>query len=386
MTNLTASLLELVNFTFNPYAILSYLAFVTNSVVIYLIISKGSKDTINRWFIFTVLVLLPWSLSETLSRLSATSTAAGFWETVGIIGWVFVSPLFLGFTLAYIGKDNVLSKFSTLSLLFLPAVFFLFLGWTTDLINVNTPSGYHRVFWGWESPTAPLFWLVIAWLDFLFVISIGLLIRYWLRLKDKKRRTQTALVIFGVLVPVVGGSITNGLLPILHIQIFQAAVMLTTIMSITITYAMIRYKLFVINPATAVINIVDTMHEILIVFNLDGIIEFANPAVRDVLGYEKEDLVGFHLNKLFKKNWQLFAEKYLKVLYEGKTITGAELDLITADGTKKPVNFSASVLKDSSGAIYGVVGVATDISKIRDLFTDITAERNKLNTTIEYIA
>ncbi|MDP2720742.1 MAG: PAS domain S-box protein [bacterium] len=386
MTNLTASLLELVNFTFNPYALLSYLAFVTNSVVIYLIISKGSKDTINRWFIFTVLALLPWSLSETLSRLSVTTTAAGFWETVGIIGWVFVSPLFLSFTLAYIGKDNVLSKFSTLALLFLPAVFFLFLGWTTDLVNVNTPSSYHRVFWGWESPTAPLFWLAIAWLDFLFVISIGLLARYWLRLKNKKRRTQTALIIFGVLVPVVGGSITNGLLPILHIQIFQAAVMLTTVMSITITYAMIRYKLFVINPATAVINIVDTMHEILIVFNLDGIIEFVNPAVKDVLGYEKEDLVGSHLNRLFKGNWQLFSEKYLKTLYEGQTITGAELDLIAADGTKKPVNFSASVLKDSNGVIYGVVGVATDISKIRALFTDITAERNKLNTTIESIA
>jgi len=386
MISFTAQPSVIFEFIFNPYAILSYLAFVTNSVVIYLIVSKGLQVSANRWFVMTVLAILPWSLSETLSRISGSPTAAAFWETTGVIGWIFVSPLFLSFTLAYIGKEKFLSRLSTQILLFGPAVLFLFLGWATDLISNTNPGVYQKVSWGWDSSAAPLFWLPLAWLDILFIISLGLLFLYWKNLKETARRKQTMLIFIGVLIPVVGGSVTNGLFQILNIEFIGLAVVLTTVMSITVTYAIIKYKLFVFNPATIATNIVETMNEILLVLNPNHTIEFVNSAVENTLGYKKKDIIGLSFKKLLKGDWEEFYNNVIKLVYENKTISGVDLELISSSRDEIPVSFSASPLKDPKGGILGVVCVATDIRKIRDLFIDVTAERNKLTTTIESIA
>jgi two-component system phosphate regulon sensor histidine kinase PhoR len=386
MTTFTAQPSILFDFIFNPYALLSYLAFATNSVVIYMIASRGLQVSANRWFVLTVMAIIPWSISETLSRFSANPAAASFWESLGVIGWVFVSPIFLTFTLAYIGKEKFLSRLSSQFLIFGPAIVFLFLGWTTDLVTNNVASEYYRVPWGWQSPSAPFFWLVLAWLDILFITSLGLLFRHWQKLKDATRRKQTLLISSGVAVPVIGGSITNGLLPIIGVEVFPAAVVLTTVMSMTVTYAIIKYKLFVFNPATIASNIVETMSEILLVFNPSNTIEFVNNAVEKTLGYKRNYLVGQHFKNLLEGDWDYFYNKILKPVYAGETVSGVEVELLSATGEKIPVNFSASPLRDKEGGAFGVVAVATDIRKIRDLFADITAERNKLTTTIESIA
>ena len=386
MISFTAQPALLFDFVFNPYALLSYLAFATNSVVIYLIASHGLQVSANRWFALTVLSIIPWSLSETLSRFSANTTAAAFWETTGVIGWVFVSPLFLSFTLAYIGKEKLLSRLSTQFILFGPAVLFLFLGWATDLISNTSPRVYQRVAWGWDSPAAPLFWLPLVWLDILFIISLGLLFRYWRNLKESARRKQTMLIFIGVLIPVVGGSVTNGLFQVLGIEFIGLAVMLTTAMSLTVTYAIIKYKLFVFNPATIASNIIETMNEILLVLNPSNTIEFVNDAVEKALGYKKNYLIGQHFKDLLSGDWDYFYDRILKPVYAGETVSGIEVELLASSGEKIPVNFSASPLRDKEGGTFGVVAVATDIRKIRDLFADITAERNKLTTTIQSIA
>jgi len=376
----------LFDFAFNPYALLSYLAVVANTIVLYLVVSRGLKVSANRWFVMTVLALIPWGLGEAFLRLSANPTAASFWQAVEIIGWVFVSPLFLSFTLAYIGKENLLSRLSVQALLFGPALLFLFLGWYTDLIYVtHDPASYEKVYHGWMSPTAPFFWLVTLWLMSLFIISIWLLFKYRRGLKDDKKRKQTILVIFGVLVPIVGGLTTNAILPLLGFMVFEAAVPLTTVMSVTIAYAIFKYKLFVINLAMVADDIVETMNEILIVLDTGHFIGFGNNAVERILGYKKEELLGQHVRKLVGSDWPAFRDKVLQELDAGRTVSGVEVNLESSSGKKIPVSFSSSLLKDENGQVFGEVGVATDIRKIQELVTNVTAERNKLTTVMQSI-
>ncbi|OGY22231.1 MAG: hypothetical protein A2113_03060 [Candidatus Woykebacteria bacterium GWA1_44_8] len=368
---------------------LPYLALMTNIVVVYLIASRGLEISANRWFALSIICLIPWCIGQTMMNLSATAAASNFWSDFGAPGWIFVSPIFLLFAFSYVGKENIASKLPVQISLFIPAFFFLFLAWTTSLIlRHDIPaSAYERVAWGWISgmASAPWFWAVIIWLDGLFILSLGLLIHYWWRLKDIKRKAQTLIVIAGVLVPVVGGSITDGFLPILGFNIYPAAVPLTTVMSVFIAYAILKFQLFVINPATVVSNVVTTMNEILVVFNRDHFIEFINDAVENILGYKKGEVLGRHARVLLGDDWGAFQKKICWPLHEGKSVAGIELELLRADGQRVPVSFSASVLKDAKGSIYGEVGVATDIRKIRDLVTDITAERNKLTTVMQSI-
>ena len=340
----------------------------------------------NRWFALVILSLITWGLFESLDRFSATPVGSDFWGVGGMMGWGFVGPLFLGFTLLYIGKDKIFSSLWVQLLMYGPAFIFLFLGWTTGLINNRTIASAEKLFYGWETPSAPYFWLATGWLIGLLITSLYLLVRHWMSVKDPIKKKQTTFFIIAVSIPVIFGSITNALLPILGIQIFPAAVLLTSVMSLIITYSILRYKLFVINPATVVTNIVDTMNEMLIVFNPNHIIQFTNRAVESALGYEKNELVGEPFKKILRGPWVTLHDKIFKQVHEGKTLSGIDLELISSKGEGIPVSLSASPLRDKRGGIFGIVGVATDISKIRDLFADITAERNKLTTTIESIA
>src|SRR3990172_11351077 len=166
----------LLDFIFNSYALLSLFALIVNTILIYLITTQGLQVSANRWFIFVLITLVIWSATESLSRFSGNPAAADFWGTIGSLGWIFVSPIFLGFTLSYIGKEELVSTVSKQIMLFGPAVLFLFLDWTTGLISIHDTALFEKVYYGWSSPTASFFWTVLLWLDLLFVASVALLV------------------------------------------------------------------------------------------------------------------------------------------------------------------------------------------------------------------
>ena len=374
-----------IDFAFNWYALLSILAIITNVIVIYLVINAGSQLLAHRLFSMTIILLIVWACSEALVRFSNNPYAANFWYLTGAPGWLFMSPLFFSFVLAYVGKEKVLSNLTNLFILFSPGAILLYLVWTTNLIVDPNPLLARYGFWGWDIYKEPLFNVFMVWLDTLFILSLWLLFRYRMKMKDPIKRKQTLLIACGVLVPVVIGSVTNGFLPTLKIEVLPAAVPLTTIMSGTIAYAILKYKLFVINPAMVVSNIVETINEILVVFNPSHYIEFVNNAVERVLGYKKDELTGQPLKKLIGSDWNNFQDKVLKPLDRGNQISGIETSFESASGQKIPVSFSSSLFKDEKGEVFAEVGLATDIRKIRELITDTIAERNKLTTVLQSI-
>ena len=372
-------------FTFNPYALLSLLGLVTNVVVIYLIATSGYQVLTNRLYILEQIAMVLWSGTETLVRLSANPQTANFWYLVGAPGWLLMSPLFLSFVIAYVGKEKFLSSINNLAILFFPGFLLLFFAWRTSLLVNPDPSLARYAFWGWDTFKLPLFGIFMIWLDALYIISLVLLVRFRSKTEDPIKHKQATLIILGILVPVIVGSFTNGFLPVLRFEILPLAVPLTTIMSVMISYAILRYKLFTINPSMVVTNIVRTMNEILIVFNPRHYIDFVNDAVENILGYKKEDITGQHLKKLLGSEWENFEKKVLEPVDLGKQVSGVEINLETSKGEKIPVSFSSSVFKDEKGEIFAEVGVATDIRKTRRLIVDTIAERNKLTAVMQSI-
>ncbi|MCL5411863.1 MAG: ATP-binding protein [Patescibacteria group bacterium] len=376
--------MSIFEFTFNPYALLSLSAALIDSVLVYLLVARGSQDSANRWFAMMVLFLVPWGIGEGLSRFSANPEGSVFWASLTIMGWLFAPSILLGFALVYIGSEKFLNSFTFRVLLFGPSFIFLFLNFTTDLFYSLDPAKTVKSFYGWNDPVGPLYWLLMGWMDAVLTISVWFLIKYRRKVKDTEKRKQVSILIFATLIPIVGGSITSGILPIFHINVLPSAVLFTSIAAIIITYAMLKYKLFAINPATVVTNIVDTMNEVLIVLNQNHYIDFANNAVEAVLGYKKENLVGQNLKILLGTNWETFYEEVLKPAREGKKIGGVEINLLSSQGEEIPISLSVSPLKSSKGEFWGLVCVATDIRELRELL-DVAAERDKLTTTVNSI-
>lgn len=371
------------DFVFRPASLLSLLAIVVNLGLIGFIISRGLKVSANRWFVLFIFVIIVWAFAEFMGRISGNPTASSFWSSIGAFGYVFVAPVFLGFTLTYIGKEEVLSNYFYRLLIFGPAFLFIFLIWNTNLIIDQDVSKFTPAPWGFNGPTATYFPIFLAWLESQFITSLVLLFQFYRHSKDQIKK-QTLFCIIGLLVPLVGGTFTDGIFPILNINVIGTAILLTSVQSIIITYAILRYNLFAINPATFVENIVATMSEALVVFDHSQVIQYVNDAVSNLLGYEKNELVGERINKIIpvEKEWQRFESQVLERLKSGTSVKGFEVNFVSKGGGSVPVSFSGSTLKESLGRVLAYVGVLQDVREIKKLVTDVEAERNKLSVAL----
>ena len=376
------------NFTFNPFTLLSLIAVVVNLSLLILISLKGAKNEANRWFSLLLLFIVLWGVSEFLVRMSGFAEGSIFWGFVGRPGWVFVSVILFSFALTFIGKANITRSRLYQLLVFGSGFIFLFLSWNTNLISNNNLSDTFKVPWGWDTaPVAPYFWVFTLWLEAFLIGSVVLLSNFYFKTKEEIRKRQTAFIVIAILIPIIGGSITDAFLPIFDIQVMPVAILLTSVMSIIVTYAITRYSLFVISPQLTAKTLIDTMSEALLVTGPSHKIEQVNKATLDLLGYQKKDLIGQDVRKILPdlESWDRFLKKVLIPLKKRSLVSGFETDFRTNDGKRIPVSFSAASIVDN-GNILAVVGLARDVRETKKLINRLTAERNKMRVTVSGIA
>ncbi len=130
-------------------------------------------------------------------------------------------------------------------------------------------------------------------------------------------------------------------------------------------------------------NILCSMIEALIVVAPDGTMQMVNEATCTMLGYQEEELVGQPATLLFSgkedndtsdvgddlakmimsgealpKKWEM-----LRSLVHKDHVSDVDGWYVTKDGSRIPVTFSGSIMRDSEGKIQGIVCVAQDITK-----------------------
>lgn len=114
-------------------------------------------------------------------------------------------------------------------------------------------------------------------------------------------------------------------------------------------------------------NIIESIHETLIVTDDIGDIVWLNKATEELLGHKKSELISTPLSSLLDGDHAILQKESPKSILD-KTI---ETILISKNGDRIPVLFSESDLINSKDEFFGKVVVATDIT-----------ERNKANEQI----
>jgi PAS domain S-box-containing protein len=114
-------------------------------------------------------------------------------------------------------------------------------------------------------------------------------------------------------------------------------------------------------------SVIENLREALIITDLDDRITLANRRIRDVLGYEPEELIGRPVT-------DLVADGALRAAFrdrlERRKLGLSELyeaDLIHKDGHVIHSEISAAPYRDATGAIVGSQGAITDVSERREL-------------------
>jgi PAS domain S-box-containing protein len=98
--------------------------------------------------------------------------------------------------------------------------------------------------------------------------------------------------------------------------------------------------------------------------DLAGNLTFFNDSLSRQLGYSKDELMGMNFRQYMKEE---AAERVFKtfnsVFTTGKPATAVDWEIIAKDGTKKFVELSVSLMRDSEGQPVGFRGVAREISE-----------------------
>lgn len=373
---------NLFDFTFNAFAIFPFLGMITGLFLFYLLNTRAYPSLVTRLTAIFVVITVVSGLGESLARSSVTPFTTDFWQLLNLPVIAVFGPFVLTIALAFTGREKIISKFWYQLIIFGPGIFFMFLGLTTPYFQNRDLTNFHYYYYGWnDSGDSGLFWADISFLLLLNFIGTILIWKYLRKLQDPIKRKQTQLLLIAFIIPLISGGIVDGVIQGIFGPIFP----LTSIDSFSITvmiiaYAILRYKLFVVNPSTVAANIIETMNEILVVFNPNSYIDFANNAVENILGYKKSDLVNKNIETLIPDQWEQFKEKIISPVKRGEAVSGVELKLKAIDGESVPVAFSASSIRDNRGTVVGIIGIASDLRKIKSLTATIEQTKSRLES------
>ncbi len=226
----------------NPWAIQSLVTSIFNIILGTYVLFKGPRMLLNRVFSLFAFSLAVWGLSEFGHRIVDSPEVAYLWMRAGGIGWCFMASLYLHFVLLLTRNENFLDRKYIYAFLYLPAIIFLHLFLTTDLIYEQEVV---KRSWGYTSIPGS-----IAWVFFLYYFLAYLLTIYSIVGIEKKASTlvrrQAKPILMGTTVFLVTATATNIAFPVLNIQLPEFGSSLSIILTICTLYAILKHKLFTV--------------------------------------------------------------------------------------------------------------------------------------------
>lgn len=110
-------------------------------------------------------------------------------------------------------------------------------------------------------------------------------------------------------------------------------------------------------------NIVESMVDTLIVFDLEGKIKTVNRALLNLIGYDKKEIIGKPRQTIIDD--RAFLKINARETLEEEPISNYELTYKSKNGKSIPMLFSCSTMRDKTGKIEGIVGIAKDITELK---------------------
>jgi len=110
-------------------------------------------------------------------------------------------------------------------------------------------------------------------------------------------------------------------------------------------------------------NIIESMHDTLVVVSVDRKIKDVNKATCDLLEYSEDELIGRDVHLIVPQEEKIFSNSGFQSMVEQSIPVNREIDYLAKSGKRIPMLFSAAVLKNKEEKVGGVVCIARDITE-----------------------
>lgn len=345
----------------NLYAWLSLSASMATALLGIAVYSLNRKSLLNKLFLLAALLGFYWAFTEFMMWQSSNALIADFWNNLGFL-WPFFVVLVLHFALVYTESNWLKNKF-TYMILYLPAMFFAIIDYTTKLINGDPVLQY----WGYEdtTPNTLAYNLSSIWVSLLPVLALLICLTFYLRTTNETKKRQSKFVTIGFAIPIFTYLVTNVVFPYLSLDVPNLGHIATLFFGIFVAYAILKYELFTFDAAMAADNIVSTMPDSLILADKEGKIIKMNRSLVNFLGYDESELTGKSITSLCVEEKR--CADIIEELLEKRRVRNYELMCKTKSGDRKSVLFSGSVVKSKTGRDIGFTLVVHDITERKSM-------------------
>jgi len=124
-------------------------------------------------------------------------------------------------------------------------------------------------------------------------------------------------------------------------------------------------------------NFVEASNDLFVRLNKKGFIEYISPRVKDLYGYEVDELVGKHLKKTTPLKEVPKALSALKSVFKGETLTNFQINQVAKSGKIIPMEINA-IPVEKNGNIIGFQGVLRDITNRKQREENLHENENLL--------
>lgn len=267
------------------YFLLLLLASSGNSILIVILLKRTVNSPILSTFVVLLLLINFWSIPQLLLiTYEFNENLFIAIDKISAIGYVFIPVAMSLFALAYTGSLTTAKSLAYILGVYAPSIIFLYFAWNTNLIESRIYSEIIKTTWGNAVPTGSLFPIMVIWFELISFYSIFIIWKMSRKTFDRLRKKQSILLIIAIAIPIIFGTITNGILPALHISVFPVAIPLTTITAMITTYAIYKYGLFELST----LNVISSIGNGVIIINTQRKIVLINDVARDLLGLRNE--------------------------------------------------------------------------------------------------
>jgi signal transduction histidine kinase len=197
--------------------------------------------------------------------------------------------------------------------------------------------------WGAQTTIGPLYIVFLLWLELLLIISLITIYKDYRQTIDPLRKIQGKYIVAAILIPLTVGTLTDGILPIFHINIFPAAIPLSSIMSMLIGYAILKYGLFEMSFE----NLLTSMKIPIFTLGMNSSIIMMNESAISLLKLNPRSLHTVQLDKIIKdltkRNGRQLSikQKIKQVFLEARPAKLKGVRLIKSTGEKIDVEMHA---------------------------------------------
>jgi two-component system NtrC family sensor kinase len=336
----------------NVLLLIPLFAATASTVLAVAILALDPRSRLNRRASLLVAGAAWWALCEVLWSTASDPDTALLLVRLSSFGWVALGPLGLDVLLALAGRParwerRALPWLYGLSGLYALAIL------TTDWIHtgmVRTASG-----WGYELGAPYLLFYPFVTGCLLAGLRAAL---ETLRISaSPAERAQLRWMVVGIAVPLVVASVTDGLLPLLGVQVIHLATSSFAFLGATIAWSFHRYGYSLLAPSAFAREILDTVPDGVALLTLDGRIRSVNPELARLLGRGAAELEGLSLAERLRGGG-------LEQAAEGAV---SECQLASFGGDSIPVSAASRLLRDKQGLPLGRVLVLQDTREVADL-------------------